>query len=591
MLLSSTRFAVAALPGLLTLALCAVAAGESSRVWHVAQGELPGLPKDAVLASIAEAARRVEPGDTVLVHSGVYREGVVVERGGTAERPVRFMAAPGERVVVTGADRLAGITREEGEIYAAPWPHRFIGWSKTNAHPDDEYHRLIGRAEQVFVLGYPLRQVLRRSEMARGTFYVDLEAKRILLWSADGRDLTKNENLVEASVRPVLWECRADHVHLSGIRFRYAANHAQQGACQFKGKKCVVEDCVFERMNSSGASFLAEDLVVRRCVFQENGQIGFGANRAHRMLFTGCVVRGNNAKGFDRGWEAGGDKLVFCRGAVLEKSSFVENRGNGIWFDIGNEDCVVRNCLIADNEDCGIFYEISYGLRAHDNVIVGNGFAGTPGSWGAAAGISISSSPNCVIERNLIVGNKEGFNFREQHRKTPLIDDGAERWVWNHDETVRSNVLAFNRDAQTWGWFDIPDGRHWPEAMQEAKEKEAGRPAEDVADKYRAKDASGAPSGLSLEKLRFAFDGNLYFAAPGQGLFNWGVTWKRHKRYETLEEVQTELGLEKGSATGDPGFASAAARDFRVPAASAALRRGCYPKGEVPGVTLGVLRR
>jgi hypothetical protein len=69
------------------------------------------------------------------------------------------------------------------------------------------------------------------------------------------------------------------------------------------------------------------------------------------------LVENNNTKGFDRGWEAGGDKLVLCRNAVLEQSRFLCNRGNGIWFDIGNENCVVRQCLIADNEDSGVFYE------------------------------------------------------------------------------------------------------------------------------------------------------------------------------------------------------------------------------------------
>ncbi len=42
-------------------------------------------------------------------------------------------------------------------------------------------------------------------------------------------------------------------------------------------------------------------------------------------------------------------------------------RGNGIWFDIGNENCTVRQCLIADNEDSGIFHEISFGLLLERN--------------------------------------------------------------------------------------------------------------------------------------------------------------------------------------------------------------------------------
>ena len=103
---------------------------------------------------------------------------------------------------------------------------------------------------------------------------------------------------------------------------------------------------------------------------------------------------------------------------------------------------MVRNCLIADNEDSGIFYEISYGLHAHDNVIIGNGFRETPGGWGAGAGISLSSSPECVIERNLIVGNREGFNFREQDRTTPRIGDRKEQWIWNHDERFATTSLA-----------------------------------------------------------------------------------------------------------------------------------------------------
>ena len=46
----------------------------------------------------------------------------------------------------------------------------------------------------------------------------------------------------------------------------------------------------------------------------------------------------------------------------------------------------MRNCLIADNEDAGIFDEISYSLHALDNVIVGNGFNETPGAWGSCVG-------------------------------------------------------------------------------------------------------------------------------------------------------------------------------------------------------------
>lgn len=571
----------------------ASASAEGPRTWHVAPAELAGTPFDGQLRTISEAAKKAEPGDTVVIHAGVYRESVAVRKNGTKERPIRFQAGPGENVVITGADAIKSWRKEtgSGNVFSTPWPHRFIGWNKQGTHPDDDEHRMIGRCEQVVVAGYPLLQVLDHDGLRRGTFYVDLGAKKLYICPRDGADLSREPPLVEASARQVLWHVKGEHVHLRGLRFRYAANMAQHGAARFEGDHGAIEDCTFESANSSGATFAAKGLIVRRCVFRDNGQLGFGAARAHDLLMSECTVINNNVKGFSRGWEAGGDKLVLCRGAVLERCQFLRNRGNGVWFDIGNENCTVRNCLIAGNEDAGIFYEISDGLHAHDNVIVGNGFAETPGSWGAGTGISLSSSPNCLIERNLIVGNREGFNFREQDRKTPRIDDEKEQAIWNHDEQIRNNVFAQNRDAQVWGWFDVDDGRHWPRTLQDAAERAKGKSARKRAAKDQANAIAGERDGLNLETLAIAFENNLYDARPWQGLFHWGVEWKRHKRYAKLDDVRAELKFENEGQAAEFTVLNDAARDFRVPPDSPALKLGCYPKGEVPGVRLGTVGR
>lgn len=417
--------------------------------------------------TITQAAGKAGPGDTVVVGDGIYRERVVVKQNGTAQAPIIFEAAPGAHVVLTGADLLTGWQKAGGArpIYRVAWTHRFIGWATNMTHPDDLYHRLIGRCEQVAIDGCLLRQVLEAEHLAPGTFFADMTNQTLAVWDLANRDVNKLP--VEASVRQEILRMEGDYVEARGLHFRLAANMAQHGAVVLAGRHDLLEDCTLEEMNSIGGTFAAADLVVRRCAFRDNGQMGFGANGAHDLLFTECLVENNNTKGFNRGWEAGGDKLVLCRAAVLERSRFLRNRGHGIWFDIGNEHCVVRQCLIADNEDCGIFDEISYGLQAHDNVIAGNGYAETAGGWGARAGLSLSSSPDSVIERNLIVGNREGFNFREQTRTTPRIGGKAEEPVWNHDETIRRNMIAFNRDAQIWGWFDMKDDRHWPANARE----------------------------------------------------------------------------------------------------------------------------
>jgi hypothetical protein len=123
-----------------------------------------------------------------------------------------------------------------------------------------------------------------------------------------------------------------------------------------------------------------------------------------------------------------------------------------------------------------------------------------------------------VIERNLLVGNKEGFDFREQNRTTPVPDRSHEIPVWNHDQIVRNNTLAYNRDAQTHGWFDSNDGA-WP-----ANEKTAlppaidGEPEANIAADYIAKNGDRAPKPLEILNLQFTT--NLYAVADNEDIFH-----------------------------------------------------------------------
>ena len=536
--------------------------------WHVSAERLQPVSAREQFRTIQQAARIASAGDTIVIHSGVYREPVVMEKSGTAENPIRFMAAPAANVVVTGLDRLDNWRRENENVYSTAWPYRFIPWSKTEAHPDDEYHRLIGRAEQVVINDRALHQTLERDQLTPGTFYVDLENKRLYVSPPNGEDLTAGNVQVEAATRSLLWDCKGNYVSLRGIHFRYAANPAQKGGAVFRGRGDLAEDCIFEQLNGAGAAFVGPEQVARRCTFQNNGQLGFAANRADNFLVTGCIVRNNNTKGFNRQWEAGGTKVVLSRGVVFEKSQFVANHEPGAWFDIGNEDCTVRNCLIVDNEDAGIFYETSYGLDAHDNVIIGNGLVSDPNAWGGQAGIALSSSPNCVVTRNLLVANHEGFNFREQSRTTPRIDNPDpkhEEAIWNHDERICNNVIAYNRDAQTRGWFDMDDQRNWPRKLQTGS------------------------SAVSLETLRIAMTQNLYSSEDNQPLFIWGTEWKRHVTYPSIEAIQSQLDLEQASEVASIKFRSYTERDFRLPPDSPAFRMKCYPQGGVPDVQLGIM--
>jgi len=100
--------------------------------------------------------------------------------------------------------------------------------------------------------------------------------------------------------------------------------------------------------------------------------------------------------------------------------------------------------------------------------------------------------------------------------------------------------------------------------------------------------SAGPPAGTALEGLRLQFDENLYAIAPGQGMFNWGPSWRRNVKYTALDDVRRDLAFEPKGEVTPFTFRDYLTRDFRVPAQSPAIRMKCYPEGAVPGVTLGV---
>ena len=533
------------------------------------------------LRTINRAAALVQPGDVVTIHSGIYREQVAIKQSGTPEQPIRFEPAPDAQVIITGADVLKGWTKDKDSdhSYSIDWPHQLF-------QGDDHNPR---GTEQVFVNRRLHLKVPSPAALTNETFFVDLAAKRLHLFAMRNPDEDQSPQPVEGSTRGTIWNVSGSDVQTRGLCFRYSASRAQQGMAQFKGARDVVEDCVFEWANSTGATFSANDLTVRRCIFQDNGQQGFSGSHNDRLRLDGCTARRNNNKEFPRGWEAGGNKMCMSRGVIYENCRFINNHGCGVWFDISNVDATIRNCLIADNEDAGIFYEISYGLHAHDNVIVGNGMRPSKGSWGANGGVCISSSPGCVIERNLIIGNEQGFCFREQDRTTPPIDGarGPEVAVWNHDEAVRNNLFVNNRSAQVQGWFDIGTERHWPKAMQTGGGNKS-KAREDMAAGYQAR-TDGVPAGLSLEDLRITFTDNIYAHAPNQPFFIWGVDWKPKKQFADIPSLTAALGFETPRSQRLSSFqVDAAKRDFRLPKETLEIVKNAYPQGKVPDCVMGM---
>ncbi|MGC0272708.1 right-handed parallel beta-helix repeat-containing protein [Pseudactinotalea sp. Z1739] len=222
-----------------------------SAVLHVAT---TGSDRDdgsasAPLRTINHAAQIAQPGDTVLVHGGVYREWVRPAHGGRSDRRrITYQAADGEQVVIKGSEQITGWERDGGTVwratidnslfgefnpfaetvsgdwvlYPAGAPPKHLGEVYLNGRSFYEVH---SRAE---VADPPLRTSavdhwtdttdhIRDPEQTRFVWYAEVGRDSTTVW-ANFQDADPNQALVEVNVRPAVFLPDRPHVDYITVR-------------------------------------------------------------------------------------------------------------------------------------------------------------------------------------------------------------------------------------------------------------------------------------------------------------------------------------------------------------------------------------
>lgn len=79
-------------------------------------------------ATIAHAATVARPGDTVIVHDGVYRETVDPVYGGISDlERITYRAAEGEHPIIKGSERITSWEHDRGNVWRVILPNAFFG--------------------------------------------------------------------------------------------------------------------------------------------------------------------------------------------------------------------------------------------------------------------------------------------------------------------------------------------------------------------------------------------------------------------------------------------------------------------------------
>lgn len=550
--------------------------------------------------TIAHAAQMAGAGDTVIVKPGVYRESVSLHKSGTATAPITFLAQPMGQAVISGADVVTGWQKVTGDapIYSVPWDHVFAidyhDGKPIEAHPEDE--PLWGRAEQVIANGKQLLPTLGLEGLTQawqehrkaaaggalastvpsplpnlggpfsGCFAVDTAQKRLYVWLADGSDPTRHT--MEAATRGQTfgdnpWENKAgvQYVQIQGFVFQYGASFPQRAVVWLHGQHNLLQNCLVEDMSGSGA---AVDGTMRHCVVRDCGQTG-GCAGGDGFVNEDCLWEGNCWKPINRGWDAGGVKMAVTNGGVFRRCVFRRNGGPGLWFDIDVHNVQVTQCVFQENEESGLFVEISRSNRIDHNLAVGNGIGavGKGNDW-SDGGLTLAESENCQIVDNTCVGNKDGITFREQGPRPLDTSDAGTIAYHDTGDVVTGNLCAFNQGYQLGLWYDNGFfGRHPSEMTKYPTEAAYDAYLKTVPDRVY----DPTTQGLTIRH-------NLYWTDTKQPLILYGVPWRaKHQEFPTLAAFTTVTGFGKGSVFADPQFVNAAQGDYRVKSGSPAKKQ------------------
>jgi hypothetical protein len=109
---------------------CLLLAAAGAREFHVSpSGPSTGDGSAArPLRTISAAAALAQPGDTITVHAGTYRERITPPRGGTSDTErITYQAAPGETVVIKGSEVIRDWKPFLGQVWKATVPNSLFG--------------------------------------------------------------------------------------------------------------------------------------------------------------------------------------------------------------------------------------------------------------------------------------------------------------------------------------------------------------------------------------------------------------------------------------------------------------------------------
>lgn len=390
--------------------------------------------------TINHAAQEAQPGDTVIVHAGVYREHVNLARGGTSETVrIVYKAADGESVVIKGSDVVTNFEPIGNGVYK----HAVDNAGSSNYNPffikmvkgkigNGPVHRTLG---EVYLDGRPLSEVVPKENCVNNRMTWWYSIKEHTLYANFGMsDL--NKRLIEVHKRrqvfaPAKWNL--GYITVRGFQIEHSANNyddhfwnhenvPQHGAISTGGgHHWIIEHNTIRMVKSIGIDFgMQGGKAVQANNFPPYNQRGHHIIRYNKLIDCGTtgmiayqspgyLIKGNWIERSNRlrakGMGKAGIKIISsCIDNVIEENVFLNNQDtHALWVDAFNQGTIVRRNVFLENRS--ICFELQLGPTSFENNIV----LGSHILIGSAGGVLLAH--NLLLDTRMTlkeIGRKKG---------------------------------------------------------------------------------------------------------------------------------------------------------------------------------------
>jgi hypothetical protein len=477
---------------LISLTICITVTAREYHVAKIGNNDNKGT-KDSPFLTIQAAADIARPGDSIIVHQGVYREQITPPRGGVSDSErIVYLAAKDEKIEIKGSEIIKNWVKHSGTVWKATVPNSFF--KDYNPYEDlvkGDWFNDKGRIHhtgEVYLNGKSLwemenLQKVLNPEPAKNNFdpegstytwFCERDENNTYLY-ANFHGANPNTELVEINVRKSCFypdKTNINYITISGFHMSQAATQWAPPTAEQIGligtnwsKGWIIENNIIRNSKCSGITLgkhgdkwdntsqdSAEGYVetINRATQRGWNKENIGSHIIRNNTIYDCeqtgicgsmggvfsVIENNNIYNIwtKRQWtgaERGGIKIHASIDMIVKNNRLV-NCGRGLWLDWMAQGTHVTGNLLYGNSTDDIFVEVNHGPFLIENNILLSQLAIRDWSEGGA------------YVHNLIAGNIE---LSPQKRETPFqlphsTEVGGLRTTQGGDNRYYNNIFV-----------------------------------------------------------------------------------------------------------------------------------------------------